>query len=141
MTLDREARVFTRYLIGAGVTPYVAARYAAAHAALPALSSGTWFDGLTVALARVHPIAAFVLDAATRILAPRGRLRCKLVALLAVLEVSAGTHGRIDQAWGPWPLAFVVLAARAPLFLVSAVGGAVLLAPLRALAAIVPGGR
>ena len=134
--LEREARVFARYLVRVAAPPYVVAQYVAAHAARGALSAGTRFDRWTVALARIHPVAAFVMDAAARLIAPRGLLRCKLVLLLAVLESSAATHTRVDGAWGPWLVALAGLALRGSLFVIAAIVGVVVLVPARALAAL-----
>lgn len=84
--LARECQVFTRYLVGREPTPYVIGKYRAAHHAHSAFVPGSRFDARLVAVARLHPAGAWLVDAAARFLAPRGLLRKKLVLLLAVLE-------------------------------------------------------
>jgi hypothetical protein len=96
--LDREGRVFTRYLIGQEPTDYVIAKYRAFHA-LPTPrhpEPPTAFERLQLAAARWHPWLTRLADAYGRIFLPRGILRAKLILVLALLESSAPSYRAID---------------------------------------------
>ena len=95
--LERECRVFTRYLAGREPTPYVIAKYRAAHAAGPAYRAQSAFDARLVAGARLHPVLAWLVDAAARFTAPRGLLRKKLVLLLAILETAPPFYTTLER--------------------------------------------
>lgn len=138
--LERECRVFTRYLAGREPTPYVIAKYRAAHAAVDAYGVQSAFDGRLVAGARLHPVFAWLVDAAARFTAPRGLLRKKLVLLLAILETAPPFFSAIEQIEeGRRGREFAGLALRLVLFVPGLVLGMVLVLVLR----VVPlgGGR
>ena len=94
--LEREARVFTRALIGQVPTRYVIERYAAAHVALP-LVPAAGFEKRLVALAATGPFCARLADAYARRFVTRATLRAKLATLLAILESAAPS----DAAFAP----------------------------------------
>jgi hypothetical protein len=98
--LAREAAVFTRYFAGRLPTPYVAARYAEAHAALPGLAAADGHERWLLAVARTAPAGCRVADAWARHAAPASTLRRKLVVLLAILEVSPPFAEVLDQPTG-----------------------------------------
>jgi len=97
-TLDRECRVFCRYLIGQEPNEYVKQKYRAAHQT----SSLRWDPGDTAEafLVRVAGIGAWstkIIDAYTRVFRPFSTVRKKLVLLLAILESCAPTHAYVDS--------------------------------------------
>jgi hypothetical protein len=88
--LDAEARVFSRYLVGATPSPEIVARYREASRTL-------WPDGPgprdagRLAFVRRHPWSVGLLDAAAALLHPGGQLRCRILVASAILETTT-TH-------------------------------------------------
>ncbi len=109
--LDRECRVFCRYLIGRPPGLETSATYARYHAALGQRLTGDGFDRLLVTVARLSPVLAQPADAYARFFRPRGLLRKKLVLLLAILESCYPSHQQVDavDACGDFRLACRVL--------------------------------
>ena len=87
-TLEQEARVFTRALIGRDPSDYVLRQYARGHMALP-LAPVQAFDRVLLRTARGAPWQARMADAWARRFAGTSILRRKLTLLLAILESSA----------------------------------------------------
>lgn len=85
LVLQREARVFTRGLLGRDPTAYVVERYVAAHVALP-LVPVAGFDRILTAFAASGPLRARLADAYARLFFRRATVRGKLALLLAILE-------------------------------------------------------
>ena len=83
--LERECRVFTRYLVGREPSEYVRAKYADAHTIVPAYATLDAFHRRLLGIARTGPAFTRLADAYTRAFAPRGALRKKLILLLAIL--------------------------------------------------------
>lgn len=82
-----EARIFSRYLIGADPPEDMIARYAAARAALfSELETGR--DHALCDFVRRRPWSLPFLDAAAGVLAPQSLLRKKLLVMAAILEAS-----------------------------------------------------
>jgi NADH dehydrogenase len=98
--LTREARVFTRHLLGVDPSDYVIAQYRKAHDSRPELAIADPFDRSMVTLARRHRIAAKLVDAGAAVLQPRGVLRRKMVLLIAILESTPPFHAIIDRTPG-----------------------------------------
>lgn len=96
--LDRECRVFTRYLIGDDPGAYVLGKYREAHARLSALAEPPRdrFDELLDALAAGHPALTRLVDAYARVFRRAARVRVKLVVLLAILECAPESHQHLD---------------------------------------------
>lgn len=136
--LERECRVFTRYLAGREPTPYVIEKYRAAHAVDASYRTDSAFDGRLVAVARLHPLLAWLVDAAARFLAPRGTLRKKLVLLLAILETSPPFFSSLERLEeGRRGREFAALTLRLVVFVPGLLLGIVLVLILR----VVPVGR
>ncbi len=103
--LERECRVFGRYLLGRDVNPYVRLKYAQAHEILAWENAPGGFDSLLIRIAARHPMATKLCDAYARFFAPRGFLRKKLVLLLAIAEVSPPFCRALDATdAGGWPM-------------------------------------
>ena len=98
--LARECEVFTRHIAGRAPTPYVARRYAEAHAVLGGMEPRDGHGRWLLRVARSGPVACRVSDAWARLAAPRSALRKKLVVLLAILEVSPPFAAELDQPRG-----------------------------------------
>ncbi|MBN2346080.1 MAG: hypothetical protein JXO51_06785 [Candidatus Aminicenantes bacterium] len=98
--LEREGRVFGRYLLGREAGAAVGARYAAAHGTLDWGEGRGWFERLLLAAAARHPLATRACDAYSRFLCPNSLLRRKLILLLAILELTPPFYREIDAA-GP----------------------------------------
>jgi len=92
--LEREAEVFTRYLIGQSATEYIITKYRAGHHAIPyrhaSLDSPT--DRLLTVVARSGRLGIWLADPYARVVRPQGALRQKLVLLAAILESSPSFH-------------------------------------------------
>lgn len=143
--LERECRIFTRYLIGQEPEDYVIRKYYEAHSRAERLRAPAgWFDEFLVRVARAHPWAARIGDAYTAMFRRRARFRDKCVLLLAILEVAPSTAnyferpdkgGRVRLGLG--------MAGRGVAFAAAAVVGTVLLGPvglvLRAVSGRSPG--
>lgn len=139
--LDRECRVFTRHLLGQSPTPYVRAKYAAAHAMLPALTGGGTFDDFLVRVASFHWLPAMLADSYARVFAPTSRLRVKLVMLLAILETCPPSYRAVDAALGgALPIVLLRLAIRGGVAALSLLAGTLVFGPAR-LALAVTGSR
>ncbi len=139
--LDAECNVFTRYLIGRDAVPYIRAKYAAAHAALPALEPRNRFDAFLVRFARRGPVFAKLADAQDAVFSPASLLRKKMVLLLAILETCPPSHRLIDEPLGGRPLAaLLALAGTALSALLGLVAGSLILLPIRAVLALAPRG-
>ena len=140
--LAAEATVFTRYLLGCEANDYVRAKYAAAHAALPALETSERFDGFLVRFARRGPLFARLADAHSALFARSSLLRKKLVVLLAILESAPPFHATIDEPVGGRPApALVSLAVTGITAIAALVVGSLVLVPVRLLLAVAPGDR
>jgi hypothetical protein len=88
--LDREARLFARYLVGTSPAPEILARYRAARRALwPAPPEP--HDAGRLAFLRRHPWCVGSLDAAAALLDPGGQLRGRILLTGAILEATT-TH-------------------------------------------------
>lgn len=139
--LARECEAFARYLTGGAPGAYLERKYRAAHAAgaIERPGEDTAFDRALVALARQGPFLARLADAHARVFASGGLLRRKLVAVLALLEVSEPE--RVDEPGLRTALGFFARAAWLGLvfaFLLAV--SIVLLVPVRIACALAGGG-
>jgi hypothetical protein len=98
--LDRECRVFTRYLAGRLPEEYIRVRYQRGHARIPYRLAGgaTAADHAILRIARMGALPARMADIYSRFFRPTGVLRQKLVLLYAVLENSPETHAWFNTA-------------------------------------------
>jgi hypothetical protein len=94
--LERECRIFTRYIAGRDPTAYVIKKYSDAHAACETFA-GDRFDDCLIGVARLHPACTLIADAYARLLAPHSAFRKKLILLLAILEVSPPFFRELDR--------------------------------------------
>jgi hypothetical protein len=86
-SLEFEARVFSRYLVGRVADAPLRARYAEAVRTLLPMP-GSARDEAILAFVQRHPWSVSLLDAACGLVAPSARLREKLLVMAAVLEAS-----------------------------------------------------
>jgi hypothetical protein len=100
--LERECRLFCRYLLGREPDAYVLHHYYQAHVTrdLRDPAPGTSFDALLLRIGRTHTWWTRLADVYARFLLPHARLRTKLVFLLAILESCAPTesHFHLSRA-------------------------------------------
>lgn len=85
--LDREAAIFTHYLVGCMPDAEVVRRYRDACRTLwpePAASG----DAARLAFVRRHPWSVGALDAAAALLDPAGQLRSRVLVTAAILEAT-----------------------------------------------------
>jgi hypothetical protein len=132
--LRRECEAWSRYLVGAAPSSAVVARYVDAHAqgVVESAASSRAFDRALVRLARGGTMAARACDVHARLFRPSGLLRRKLVLALALLEVDAASHERIDVATAGSRAGLVLrVGLEAVLFALLAGAGLLLFVPLR----------
>ncbi len=86
--IERECRVFTRYLAGCAPSTYVTRKYVEAHH-LPAYSNGNRFDHYLLRVATRSARLTRTADSYARFFCSNALLRRKLILLLAILETSA----------------------------------------------------
>lgn len=127
-SLEAEAALFARHLIGASPAPEVAARYAEACRRVFPSPPGPG-DAALLAFVRRHSWAAGPLDAACGLLRPASPLRGRLLLMLALLETSPAhatfflepprsRAALLSHLAGRGLLAMLKLAAGLPLLLV-----------------------
>ncbi len=142
--LREECGTWCRYLIEQEPSPSVLARYVDAHARGVVEPRGfeCAFDRALIVVARRGAFFARLCDVHARIFRPAGLLRRKLVLTLALLEVDAQAHRRVDLtspgsrsglvfAAGVWIVRFGLLAGL----------GLLLFVPVRAYCALSQGRR
>lgn len=116
--LQREAAVFSRYLIGVVPETQALAKYADAVGRIPELAgNGRGFEGVLLQLANTHPVLTRAVDLYARFFRPGALVRKRLVLLFAVLEsLGASTH-HFDDSDASGPLGFVLRLAVVGLWL------------------------
>ena len=130
-TLDRECRVFCRYLIGQEPNEYVKQKYRAAHQtnSVPA-DAGNQADVFLVKVAAIGSWSAKIIDAYTRVFRPFSTVRKKLVVLLAILESCSPTHAYLDSVdSNSVPLLFVRFIRRGVTFALVLLVGILFIVP------------
>jgi hypothetical protein len=98
--LDREGRIFARYLAGAVPSAYALGAYERGHASIPFRHTGPpdAVDRMLLRFARLGTVATRLADGYARFFRPTGVLRQKLVLMCAVLENSPETHVWFNSA-------------------------------------------
>ena len=124
-TLDAEAHLFARYLLGCAPEPELVARYRAASRTLwPAPPSRR--DAALLAFVRRHPWSVGPLDAAAALLDPGGLLRSKILVTSAILETTPA-HADAFLPRSPSPLGlFSRLLASGVIAVAQAIAGALI---------------
>lgn len=136
--LEREARVFTRALVGRDATPYVVRQYVRGHVSLP-LAPVQGFDAVLMGVATSGAFFTRVADAYARLFARRAILRRKLVLLLAILESASPSDAEfapLASSAAGVVLRLAVTGAAAALF---AAVGIALVGPLHLLSRLAAG--
>jgi NADH dehydrogenase len=131
--LERECRIFCRFLIARRPDGYVARKYLDAQrgAAFDA-SSASRLDQHLLNFASRHPLCTRIADSYARLFAPASLLRRKLVLLLAILESSAPFSRVIDSVPNASRARAVIgLAAKGSLGVLSAILGVLIFGPVR----------
>ena len=130
--IERECRVFTRFLVRASATPYVVDRYLEAHRLSDTFAPASGVDRALVTVARWSPAVTQMADAYARLCARRGVLRKKLVLLLAILETSSPFYRSIDnEPSRSFAMVVLHLAAVGSLGVLATVVGMLAFLPLR----------
>lgn len=130
IVLERECRVFTRFLTRQAPTPYVRRKYVEAHEAL-VIIAGDPMDRVLVRAAAWSPVMARLTDAYARLVVPRSTLRRKLIVLLAILEVSPPFHRTVDVVRARSSvLALIGLAVSGVIGVLAAFAGVLVFAPV-----------
>ncbi len=140
--LDRECRVFTRYLIGQQPTAYVLAKYADYHRASAAMAdlAADRFDCFLVSMAASGPILARLVDSYTARFYKGSAVRKKLVLLLALLECSPPSFQYLDAADSAGTAAIVFrMLAQAGLSAIALLVSMLLFLPIHLVLAPAPG--
>lgn len=132
--LERECRIYTRYLIGREPDAYIARKYIECHE-LGRIPAGDAFDRVLIAASVRNPFLARAADAYASRFRKYGALRKKLVLTLALLECSRASFESLDEA-GPGGVTVAVarMAWRAAVFAGALAIGMVLFTPARLLA-------
>lgn len=96
--LNRECRVFCRYLLDQEPTAYLLDKYREGHDKHPLEqeAQADRFEGLLVRVAGQGPFFTRLADSYARFFLPRAVLRKKLILLLALAESCAPTHQVFD---------------------------------------------
>ncbi len=139
-TLRREVATFAAYLTGREPTGYLVSKYLEYHEKRGPACTG--FDSALLALARIHPSAAFVCDSYATWFHRQSVLRKKLVVVIALYESTATGDAwlRSTDLRGSKHVLYAKLGLRIAAHVLAAVAGALLLSPVR-LAYVRPGWR
>lgn len=99
-SLEKECRVFTRYLADCLPDTYVSRKYAEAFQTDGILSTGSVssFESMLLGFALIHPFFTRAADIFSRFFYADSLLRKKLVLLLAILESWAPMAERVDSS-------------------------------------------
>jgi hypothetical protein len=131
--LASECDAFSRHLAGLPADFYLTSKYIEAHAlrAVEAPGGHRADERLLVRLATLSPFLTRIADAYASVWARKGLLRRKLILVLALLEVRAGTASVVDApSAGSLAGLFARLAWRSAAFVVGAAIGSIVLGPL-----------
>ena len=130
--LELECAALTRYLARIDATPYVMARYVAAHSSLESLTSESMFDAMLVRMACGPAILRWPATAFARLQARSSLLQAKLVLLLAILETAPPSSRIFDVPPIRSPLWLTMaLVLRASVATLALLIGAAVLTPVR----------
>jgi hypothetical protein len=123
--LEREARIFSRYLTGLPATGYVADKYAAYHRGQP--MDGDPFDRFLVGIASLTPALTRIADCYAVRFRKGAALRKKLALVLALSECTPPTSAYLDGADGSGISVWWKLAGWTGVHIASSVVGLLLL--------------
>lgn len=100
--LDREGRVFSRYLLGAVADDAILDTYAAAVESGSAgpLPEPAAFERLLTRIARISPLTTRTVDVYARHFCPAAPVRKRLILMLAILESHARPYAVLDTVDG-----------------------------------------
>jgi hypothetical protein len=124
-TLEADARLFGRYLVGATPGPEIVARYRDASRTLWPAGPGPR-DAALLAFVRRHPWSLGPLDAAAALLDPGGQLRGRILVASAILETTTAHADDFLPRSVPVPSLLWRLVASGTVAVTQAVLGAVL---------------
>ena len=100
-SLERECRVYARYLIGRDPSPYVVSKYLEFHSQCGAkVVPGDAFDRVLCALSARGGLSTRLADIYASRFAREAALRKKLVLTLALLECAPGSFEYLDDVEG-----------------------------------------
>ncbi len=96
--IERECRVYCRYLIGKDPDQYILRKYREGYLKTGIEGGGdSPFDNLVMSLARINPVFTCLADTYTRFFLQNSSFRKKLILLLAILESYGPTYSYIDS--------------------------------------------
>jgi hypothetical protein len=98
--LERECRIYGRYLIGREPDEYIIEEYIACHEAGRIPEPADRFERFLLAASLSRPFVTRMADAYASRLLKYGALRKKLVLVLALLECAPATFGSLDEVDG-----------------------------------------
>ncbi len=131
-TLAVEFQRLARYLIGAVATPYQIEKYIAAHRS-HVIAPKSNFEALLLKFARSGGLGLALADAYSGFFARTSVVRAKLVAALALLEVSPPSFIVLDRPSPRGKLAWVGSAIRGGFAAIALIIATVILLPLQIL--------
>jgi hypothetical protein len=137
--LERECRVYCRYLLGRSPDEYVLQKYQAfhAHERAAVVQTADRFDRLLLSASLCCPFSARLVDTYANHFFKRSVVRKKLVLLLAILECSPATYRLIDSTDRGGRLRVIgVLSVRSLLYAVLWLVAIVGFGPLHAMASL-----
>ncbi|MBV8841602.1 MAG: hypothetical protein JO307_02220 [Bryobacterales bacterium] len=130
--LERECRVFARYLSGVDPSSYLVQKYGDFHEQLGASAGSDRFDEFLVRVASRGVFWTTLADGYSRLFRKSGALRKKLIVVLALLECAPPSYEILDSVpTGGLAGSVVRLAGISAKFLAAAIAGTVLFAPAR----------
>ncbi|MFN2399240.1 MAG: hypothetical protein ABR543_11455 [Gemmatimonadaceae bacterium] len=133
--MERECRVFCKYLVGQAPNAYVLGKYVDGHRSSNFRTHGPAqsIDRLLMRIALAQPLGTRLADTYARVFVPRSVLRHKLVLLLAIIESCAPTHEFFDGPPKPGLPSLAFEFARAGVgFAIAFAVGCILLLPAHA---------
>jgi hypothetical protein len=142
--LERQCRLFSRYLLDREPTAYVLSQYLRAHQVHPEFVNARLkpFDEALLRLGPGSRLTMPMVDAYARIFAPRSMLRKKLILLLAILESSPGSFESLESPTATSRVgAYISLAARCARFAGFLALSSMVLLPVQLVLLAVPGRR
>ena len=130
--LERECRVFTRYLTNREPDDYLLGKYVAMQACAARADARDRTDAALLRVARLGVTGTRIADAYARIFRPRTVLRRKLILVLALAENSRAFHRLLTSgAVGSRAANGLRAAGSVAAFVLALVTGLVIFAPLR----------
>ena len=134
--MDREGRVFSRYLLGSVADGQILDTYARAVGTDTAgpCPEPRAFDRFLSRIARLHPVATRAVDVYTRHFSPAAPVRKRLILMLAILESHAASYAMLDRVdSGGRAIVYLRIAGAGVASVFLLVAATVLLTPVRLL--------